>query len=487
MPKRTFTRKRGGGFFNTAKKAFNRLRGRTARVQPAPAAPAAPARKPIVNHETFKEAYVRCVWYFMKRAEGKTHQELEQYLDIPGSFVVSQEDYDEFLNDMIHTLDTEFEGRALDMANHLKEHLFNDDFDREWNSWESAKRGREECPRDGCRLYRGTRVEKKPFNNVANTLHRFIALLKEIHTNPSMLNYRTNYTTLGCDYTNSYLIFNPKSFLGMAEDGFDTFSLYVVLPDEYRAFHPQTATATPNGCFENMLSSYSMTRASMNRHIYLMSPLFAYRFMKEYPGLYEQAFGTASGWMNMSPLDRMRMAVICWITARDILVKTKNPFEAQQAYFSYPSPTIEKFNTIPIHDPVYWHSMPEYTSFDEMFEAYQTMVANENSTSSKIMSIDEYLGYLDSYASSRNELFRSKRVNLPELNNVVGVAYDPETEVTNINRAAWYGKVFRNRTLPFHKKAAARNLLQLAKQQKGQPFMTEAELNRARAQFGVTY
>ena len=216
-----------------------------------------------------------------------------------------------------------------------------------------------------------------------------------------------------------------------------------------------------------------------------MHPRFAYKFMNKYPDLYEESFGTTSGWMDMSPLERMRMALVCWYAGRYLLSQKPDGPRAREVYLTYPEPALTTIQSIP-EDSEYIESI----QFPKWFEKYQDLVQSD-SPSEKVIPFDTYLSMLQerqqSLTAQRDQLFARPAPSLPPINLSTAVSYDPETALTTINRVNYYSKKLRNPLLTFQQKAQAKTLLNLARVQKnsGNSLMTEKELVKSEPFFQV--
>lgn len=525
MVRRERTRKRrtrrGGGILNRVRGFFTRKRGTVApaptgvaTAQPRPASrwkfpnvkswftrrrPVQPQIQENTRNknrymtEDFPSAFQRVFWYVKKRYEGRTHEELIPYLDIPGSFAVSTGEYNTFKNQLLDII------RQYDTVSAAAEFLkvetpLGISIDQEINNWESAKRLTPEEIRlkciqgKYCLLYPGTRQEQLPFDNVANGLTRFLGILLEHESIPDVIQYKTNYARVCTDTANRYQIFSQSTLFPVGqiadfEIAFGKsragvfFTDYVVIDAKFRRRAPsQVPTYYPQGCYDEILSMYTITGAVVNKEIYLMHPRFAYIFMNKYPDLYEEAFGEASGWKDMSPLEQMRMALVCWYAGRYLLSRAPDGPRARDVYLTYPEPALSTIQSIP-EDSEYMKTI----QFPNWFEKYQDLIQSD-SPSEKVIPFDTYLSMLQerqqSLTAQRNQLFARPAPSLPPINLSAAVPYDPETALTTINRVIYYSQKFRNPLLTVQQKAQAKTLLNLARIQKksGNILMKEKEL-----------
>jgi hypothetical protein len=220
---------------------------------------------------------------------------------------------------------------------------------------------------------------------------------------------------------------------------------------------------------------YSMTEAVVNKEIYLMNPRFAYKFMNEYPDLYEQAFGNGSGWKSMQPLERMRMALLCWYAGRYLISEEPNGPRAREVYLTYPEPARRIIQEIP-EDSEY----KEKVNFEKWFVKYQELV-QADSPSEAVMTYSEYLDYL----GQRNVLFSRPEPTLPPINLSTAVPYNAATALSTVKRTNYFRSKFKDPQLSAIQKAHARNLLSIAQsqEQQGNVYMTETELAETKAIF----
>ena len=491
---------------------FPNIRKLFSRRRVEPVAQAVSVKMPTRNvgdftEETFPNAFQRVFWYVKQRYEGKTHEELVPFLDIPGSFTVSTQEYNDF-KDIIFQELQKHGNNIHTTAEALKASHFGQNFDNELNNWESAKRLTEEennlkCFKAGlygsttyCILYPGTNVEVLPFDNVANGLQRFIGVLLEHESMPNVIKYKTNYA-MGCSNRNdNFKIFTTMTmrlvdtikedeiWFGTLRDGSPIFQDYVVLANKYfKRRSSEVPSYPPGGCYENILAMYSITEAVINNEIYLMHPRFGYKFSTMYPDLYEKTFGTASGWKMMSPLEKMRMFLLCWYAGRYLFTTGADGPTVRQMYTSYPEPALSTVKSILKNS-----TFKNVFNFNHWFEKYQELVQSD-SPSEKVIPLYTYLSMLSkkekSFATAREELFSKPipSLSLPEnvypspINLSAAVPYDPATELTNINRVNYLTRKFRNPLMNVEQKAYAKTLLNIARVQKqgNNIFMTEKE------------
>lgn len=526
--------RRGGGILNRVRGFFTRKRGTV--VPAAPLASTAVSRQPVLqpkskwslpslrtfftrkqkiapepivrtslnkskySTEDFPSAFQRVVWYVKQRIDGKSHAELVPYLDRPGSFSVSQAEFEEFKLFMLEIIRLK-KNNLFEASEFLKRERLGETIDKEINSWEKAERltplnRQTKCIDDRtCLLYPGTPQEKLPFDNVANGLTRFLGVLLEHENIPGVIQYKTNYARVCTDNADRFLI-NSQSTLMPVDQIQETelmfgkdragefFTDYVVLDDKFRRRAPaQVPTYYPQGCYDEILSMYTITEAVVNKEIYLMHPRFTYIFMNKYPDLYEESFGTTSGWTDMSPLERMRMALICWYAGRYLLSKTPDGPRAREVYLTYPEPALSILQSIP-EDSEYNITV----DFPIWFEKYQELVQSD-SPSEKVIPFDTYLSMLqerqDSLAAQREKLFARPEPSLPAINLSAAVPYNAATALSTTKRTNYFRSKFRDPQMTARQKAQARNLLSIAQvqEQQGNVYMTEKELANINSSF----
>ena len=311
MVRRERTRKqricRGGGLLNRVRGFFTRKRGT---VVPAAVTTAQPKSRwsfpsirrfftrkqkitpePIVRSslnkskystEDFPSAFQRVVWYVKQRIEGKSHAELVPYLDRPGSFTVSPIEFEAFKLFMLDIIRLN-NNDLFKTSDFLKREILGESIDEEINSWEKAERltplnRQTKCIDDRtCLLYPGTPQEKLPFDNVANGLTRFLGVLLEHERIPGVIQYKTNYARVCTNNADIFLINSQSTLMpvdqiqnielmfGKDRAG-DFFTDYVVLDDKFRRRAPaQVPTYYPQGCYDEILSMYTITEAVVNK------------------------------------------------------------------------------------------------------------------------------------------------------------------------------------------------------------------------------
>lgn len=444
--------------------------------------------------EDFPSAFQRLVWYVKQRIEGKSHAELVPYLDRPGSFTVSPAEFERFKKSILTIIRLK-NNNLFETSEFLKRESLGETIDEEINSWEKALRltplnRQTKCIDERtCLLYPGTPQEKLPFDNVANGLTRFLGVLLEHERIPGVIQYKTNYARVCTDNADRFLVYSQTTLMpvdqiqdtelefGRTRAG-EFFTDYVVVDDKFRRRAPaQVPTYYPQGCYDEILSMYTITEAVVNKEIYLMHPRFAYIFMNKYPELYEESFGTTSGWTDMSPLERMRMALVCWYAGRYLLSKPPpDGPKAREVYLTYPEPALSIIQSIP-EDSDYKTNI----DFSIWFEKYQDLVQSD-SPSEKVIPFDTYLSMLqerqDSLTAQREQLFARPEPSLPPMNLSAAVPYNAATALSTTKRANYFRRKFRDPQMSARQKAQARNLLSIAQvqEQQGNVYMTEKEL-----------